>query len=157
MLKAFNANDDDIVFISCPDEMLREESFDMVKNILDQSTDPNNVPIVMFKHWLYAYKFNLLNKTPDQADTTSMATRCSTYRKTLPATLRDKRICSHIITDAGWHFCFMDGKDERSNLADSINRAYEMRSPTTRSQTKITIDPTLEGVASDVKPKKFKR
>ena len=52
---------------------------------------------------------------------------------------------------------FMDGKDERSGLADSINRAYEMRSPTTRSQTKITIDPTLEGVASDVKPKKFKR
>ena len=52
---------------------------------------------------------------------------------------------------------FMDGKDERSSLADSVNRAYADRSPTTRSHTKITIDPTLEGVASDVKPKKFSR
>lgn len=52
---------------------------------------------------------------------------------------------------------FKEGKVERSNLADSINRAFSLRSPTTESKTKTTIDPALEGVMSDVKPKKFKR
>lgn len=52
---------------------------------------------------------------------------------------------------------FAEGKAERSNLADSINAAFAMRSPTTLSKTKTTIDPALEGVKSDVKPKKFKR
>jgi hypothetical protein len=52
---------------------------------------------------------------------------------------------------------FAEGKKERSNLADSINRAFAMRSPTTESYTKTTIDPALEGVMSDVKPKRFKK
>lgn len=52
---------------------------------------------------------------------------------------------------------FMDAKDERGGLADSINRAFELRSPTTRSHTKVTIDPTLESVEGDVKPRRFKR
>ena len=52
---------------------------------------------------------------------------------------------------------FKEAKEERSNLADSINAAFAARSPTTQSKTKTTIDPALEGVKSDVKPKKFKR
>ena len=52
---------------------------------------------------------------------------------------------------------FKEGKVERSNLADSINRAFEMRSPTTFSKTKTTIDPTLENVVDPVKPKRFKK
>ena len=52
---------------------------------------------------------------------------------------------------------FEDSKAERSNLADSINAAFAARSPTTLSRTKTYIDPTLEGVESDVKPKKFKK
>ena len=52
---------------------------------------------------------------------------------------------------------FAEGKAERSNLADSINAAFTARSPTTNSYTKTTIDPALEGVKSDVKPKKFKK
>ena len=52
---------------------------------------------------------------------------------------------------------FKEGKAERSNLADSIKAAFTMRSPTTNSKEKTYIDPTLEGVASDVKPKRFKR
>jgi hypothetical protein len=52
---------------------------------------------------------------------------------------------------------FEEGKMERSNLADSINHAFAMRSPTNFSKTKTTIDSTLEGVASDVKPKRFKK
>lgn len=52
---------------------------------------------------------------------------------------------------------FKEGKEERSNLADSINAAFALRSPTTNSKEKTYIDPTLEGVKSDVKPKKFKK
>ena len=52
---------------------------------------------------------------------------------------------------------FKAGKVERSGLADEINRAFTARSATTDSITKTTIDPALEGVISDVKPKKFKR
>jgi hypothetical protein len=52
---------------------------------------------------------------------------------------------------------FREGKEERSNLADSINTAFALRSPTTRSKTKTTVDPALEGVMSDVKPKRFKK
>lgn len=52
---------------------------------------------------------------------------------------------------------FAEGKAERSNLADSINAAFTARSPTVFSKTKTTIDPALEGVKSDVKPKKFKK
>jgi hypothetical protein len=58
---------------------------------------------------------------------------------------------------AGKRDSFMEGKKERSNLADSINEAFRMRSPTNFSKTKTTIDSTLEGVESDVKPKKFKK
>jgi hypothetical protein len=52
---------------------------------------------------------------------------------------------------------FAEGKKERSNLADEINAAFTMRSPTQFSKTKTTIDSTLEGVESDVKPRKFKK
>jgi hypothetical protein len=52
---------------------------------------------------------------------------------------------------------FAEGKAERSNLADEINKAFTMRSPTNFSKTKTTIDSTLEGVESDVKPKRFKK
>jgi len=58
---------------------------------------------------------------------------------------------------AGKRETFAEGKKERSNLADSINRAFTLRSPTTESYTKTTIDPALEGVMSDVKPKRFKK
>jgi hypothetical protein len=52
---------------------------------------------------------------------------------------------------------FKASKMERSNLADEINNAFTMRSPTAFSKTKTTIDATLEGVEQDVKPKKFKK
>ena len=52
---------------------------------------------------------------------------------------------------------FKEGKEERSNLADSINDAFAARSPTAFGPTKTAVNPTLEGVKSDVKPKKFKR
>ena len=58
---------------------------------------------------------------------------------------------------AGKRETFAEGKKERSNLADSINAAFAARSPTTNSMTRTTVDPALEGVMSDVKPKRFKK
>ena len=58
---------------------------------------------------------------------------------------------------AGKRKDFEESKAERSNLADSINAAFTARSPTTNSYTKTKIDPSLEGVESDVKPKRFKK
>ena len=52
---------------------------------------------------------------------------------------------------------FAEGKAERSNLADSINSAFAARSPTSKGATKTAVNPTLEPVAADVKPKKFKK
>jgi len=52
---------------------------------------------------------------------------------------------------------FKAGKAERSGLADSINSAFAMRSPTSQGVTKTALNPTLEPVAATVKPKKFKK
>ena len=52
---------------------------------------------------------------------------------------------------------FAESKKERSNLADEINAAFTMRSPSNFSKTKTSVDSTLEGVEQDVKPKKFKK
>jgi hypothetical protein len=52
---------------------------------------------------------------------------------------------------------FAEGKAERADLADSIKKAYAMRAPTVYGKEETYIDPSLEGVESDVKPKKFKR
>jgi hypothetical protein len=46
---------------------------------------------------------------------------------------------------------FREGKMERSNLADSINKAFTART------VPPVIDSRLESVAATVKPKKFKR
>ena len=46
---------------------------------------------------------------------------------------------------------FKDAKDERGTLADSINRVIASRAP------KDHVEPKLEGIDSDVKPKKLKR
>lgn len=54
---------------------------------------------------------------------------------------------------AGKREAFKSSKQERSNLADSINSAFVARNPG------VSINPKLEGVkvAQEVKPKKFSR
>lgn len=46
---------------------------------------------------------------------------------------------------------FKDDKEERGALADTINRAIAQRAP------KDHVNPALEGIESDVKPKRLKR
>lgn len=52
---------------------------------------------------------------------------------------------------AGKRAAFMAGKEERSNLADSINTAFSKR------HSDDFVDAKLESVKDTVKPKKFKR
>jgi hypothetical protein len=51
----------------------------------------------------------------------------------------------------GKRAAFEDSKAERSNLADSISKAYAARTEPP------FYNPRLESVAADVKPKKFKK
>lgn len=116
VLNEIGADDNDVVFISCPDEILRKEAVAAATEMIVNS-NPDSPPIIMFKYDLFAYKLNLLNKTWQESDSTGQASRCSTFRKTLPATLRGPRACTHIMNNAGWHFCFMDGKSGEDVLA----------------------------------------
>ena len=52
---------------------------------------------------------------------------------------------------SGKRAAFEEGKMERSNLADSISKAYAARTEPP------SVNSRLEPVAADVKPKKFKK
>lgn len=121
VLRDCNAQPNDIVHISCCDEITKQSAFDTCKAILESSTE---VPIFMFRYWLYAYKFNLLSKNWMESDTSGLMSLFSTFDKTLPGTLREHRICSHIINDAGWHFTFMDNTGGHQVLAKHKSWAH---------------------------------
>jgi beta-1,4-mannosyl-glycoprotein beta-1,4-N-acetylglucosaminyltransferase len=144
VLKEIGAEDTDIVYVSCCDEILRHSSFDFVKQMLSNAAI-QNPPVLMFKYWLYAYKFNLLNKDWQESDSSGMASLFSTYKKTLPATLRDQRICTHLVPDAGWHFTFMDGKNGEDILAKQRAWAHS-RDVIPGQQTKFDNQTTHEAL-----------
>ena len=115
VLKDIGAQDDDIVYVSCCDEIIKKSTFDTCKTIIENNpVDNGNEHIFMFRLWLYIYKFNLLGQSWNESDTTAMLAQFKTFKKTLPATLRGKRTCTQVIDDAGWHFGYMDpGGGER--------------------------------------------
>lgn len=108
------AQDDDIVYISCLDELIRKETFEhclpAFKNKL--IVYPNGLrPIFFLQLDLYAYKFNLLHK-PWQEHIASTLTEAGNFRRILPATLREKRVMTHpLVPNAGWEFTFLDKGD----------------------------------------------
>jgi len=76
-------------------------------------------------------------------------------------TTKDKTIANHplkkvgnVESRPGKREAFKEGKKERSNLADSINAAFAAR---TFNVDGPKVNPKVESVAGDVKPKKFKR
>jgi beta-1,4-mannosyl-glycoprotein beta-1,4-N-acetylglucosaminyltransferase len=132
------AQDDDIVYVSCPDELLRAGTFETVKAHLEPITDHGNMPIIMFKYMTYGYKFNLLHKSWEESDSSGMVSKLSTYKKRLPATLRDQRICTHLINNAGWHFTFMDQNGGEDILAKQ--RAWAHSRDYDPNHTKLKFD-----------------
>jgi beta-1,4-mannosyl-glycoprotein beta-1,4-N-acetylglucosaminyltransferase len=115
VLLDLGAKDNDIAYVSCCDEILKREAFDACVQALDNAESLNL--LFMFKYRLYAYKFNLLNLTWQQSDSSGGLCKVGSFKQTLPATLRDGRIYTHLVNDAGWHFTFLDNKNGEKVLA----------------------------------------
>jgi len=146
-LMDIGATDDDIVYVSCPDEMLRASTFATVNKMFATENDHDNMPVVMFKYKTYAYKFNLLHKDWQESDSSGMVSKLSTYKKRLPATLRDQRICTHIINNAGWHFTFMDQNGGEDILAKQRAWAHSRDHDPNHSKLKFDSSTPEEALA----------
>lgn len=120
ILQDIGANDDDIVYISPVDELVREEAFRQgiricsTKELFQIS---NNIlpsqcllkPIFGFKNFFYIWKFNLLK---DSTTVGGCMTVFSNFRTCLPATIRSAGIHTHPhIERGGWHFSSPDPTD----------------------------------------------
>ena len=112
LLQELGAQDDDIVYYSCADEIIKKSAFDQCVQILKDTPKSDDAlrPIFMFHYWLYAYKINLLHKHWS-VDRSGGLTEFGNFKKRLPATIRNHYICSHNVADAGWHFTFLDNTD----------------------------------------------
>jgi beta-1,4-mannosyl-glycoprotein beta-1,4-N-acetylglucosaminyltransferase len=114
VLADLGAKDDDIIFVSCLDEMIRKEVFEnCLPAFLDKETqyEQDLRPIFQFYMDLYAYKLNLLHK-PWQHYYAAFLTEVGNFSKALPASIRHHSIRTHpIVEDGGWHFTFLDGTD----------------------------------------------
>lgn len=114
VLNDLGANDDDLIYVSCLDESIKKSAFESCLPAFADKTIqyPNGLrPIFMFGLNLYAYKMNLLHKSWDQ-HYASYLTEVGNLKKILPASIRHHSIMTHpIVSDAGWHFTFLDSTD----------------------------------------------
>jgi len=114
VLSDLGAQDSDIVYISCLDELLKKSAFEQCLPIFaDQTaTYVNGLrPIFFLQVDLYAYKINLLHKTWKE-HTVGTLTEYSNFKKILPSTIRQASICTHpYVQNAGWHFTFLDNTE----------------------------------------------
>ena len=111
VLSELKANDDDIIYASCLDEMIKKDAFARAAELFkNKSTIYRNDlrPVFFFNLYLYAYKVNLLHKhwTEHYA---GLLTEVGNFKKVLPASIRYYGLTTHpIIGNGGWHFTFLD-------------------------------------------------
>lgn len=114
ILNDLGAKDNDIVYTSCLDEIIKKEAFEHCSKIFEDQTtvyQHDLRPIFFFHLYLYSYKFNLLHKhwTEHYA---AVMTEVGNFKKILPSSIRHHSIMTHPqIPDAGWHFTFLDPTD----------------------------------------------
>lgn len=120
VLRDIGAEPNDIAYISCCDEILNESAFTVSTPVLESE----NNAVLMFRYWLYAYKFNLLSKHWKDADTSGLMSTFAVFDKKLPGTIREHRMCTHIVDDAGWHFTYMDNSGGEQVLAKHRSWAH---------------------------------
>lgn len=113
-LEQLGAEDYDIVYVSCLDEIIKKEAFEeSLPRFADKTTlcQGNIRPVFGFHYYLYAYKFNLLHMHVDQ-HVAGMITEYYNLKILPAATWRSRSISTHPhIKNAGWHFTFLDGTD----------------------------------------------
>ena len=114
VLTDLGAQDEDIVYFSCLDEILKKEAFEFCLPAFQDTTAHYHSglrPIFFFRMNLYGYKFNLLHK-PWQEHVSSAITQFQSFKKVLPATIRERGVSTHpVVSNAGWHFTFLDKSD----------------------------------------------
>lgn len=126
VLKDNGAEDSDVIYFSCCDEILSEDAFNRCAPIFENKSQyftaqsywgnritpiENMRPILYFNMYLYAYKFNLLHKHWNDHMCGTM-TEFENFKKILPSSIRTQFYLTHtIVPNAGWHFTFLDPTD----------------------------------------------
>lgn len=114
ILSDLGAKDSDIVYVSCLDEMIKKSAYDRGMQIFNANRAVYQYglrPTFFFNLYLYAYKMNLLHKHWKDHHAAIM-TEVGNFKIMLPATIRHCGVATHPhITDAGWHFTFLDNTD----------------------------------------------
>ena len=126
VLQELGADDYDIVYFSCLDEIFKPMAFEKAKDILLNNKtshtaynwtnhsviDRDLLPCIAFNMYMYAFKINLLRFSPSNNYISGAITFVKNFKKFLPATLRTCAIVTHDhIHDGGWHFSYIDSTD----------------------------------------------
>jgi beta-1,4-mannosyl-glycoprotein beta-1,4-N-acetylglucosaminyltransferase len=152
VLLDIGANDDDLVYISCLDEIIKPEAFYEAQQRFTHNQDSNVLrPIFGFHLNLFVYKFNLLHKSwPDHV--AGMITQFANFKKILPTTIRDRGMATHPhIKNGGYHFTFLDDTEGEKVLAKQKSWAHS-RDKYPGQKIKydhLTIDEALERMFRD--------
>ena len=96
-LTDIGAQDEDIVYFSCLDEILKKEAFEHCLPAFQDTKAfyHSGLRPIFFMHMnLYGYKFNLLHK-PWQEHVCSIITQYQTFKKVLPGTIRELEVKTH--------------------------------------------------------------
>ena len=119
------ADDRDLVYISCLDEIISEDAFNCAcERFQGDETYQGLRPIFGFHLNLFVYKFNLLHKHW-QNHVAGMITEFGNFKKILPTTIRDRSIATHShIENGGYHFTFLDDTEGTKVLAKQKSWAH---------------------------------
>jgi beta-1,4-mannosyl-glycoprotein beta-1,4-N-acetylglucosaminyltransferase len=153
VLQDQGAQDSDIVYISCLDEILKETAFyEALERFKEPGKDFQGLrPIFGFHYYLYVYKFNLLHKHWNE-HVAGMITEFGNFKKILPATMRDRGMATHShIQNAGWHFTFLDDTEGNKVLAKQKSWAHSRdKYPSEKLKyDNLTVEEALERMFKD--------
>ena len=136
VLKDLGAQDNDIVYLSPPDEIIKEsamlEALERFKDpaVYDVTDASGRVsvqgtrPIFNFMMPLYIYKFNLLTTDVPTRPFASIS-EYGNHRKIFPSLARNVSLVTHpAIENAGWHFSYHDNTDGERVLAKMKSWAH---------------------------------
>jgi beta-1,4-mannosyl-glycoprotein beta-1,4-N-acetylglucosaminyltransferase len=146
------AQDNDLVYISCLDEIIKPEAFEEAKTRFQGTELYQDLrPIFGFHYNLFVYKFNLLHKRW-QDHVAGMITEFGNFKKILPTTIRDRSMSTHPhIQNGGYHFTFLDDTEGEKVLAKQKAWAHSRdRYPGQKVKyDNITIEEALERMFND--------
>ena len=106
----------------------------------------------MFQMTLFMYKFNVIHKSWPRTDTTGNLMPYRVYKQQLIGTVREHRICTDIIGDAGWHFCTMDKEGDGSMVQAKYQAWGHSRDqePGRKTKYELTKEEALERFFEDM-------